>query len=214
MSAWLNCFLMMLVVTTAVAQRSAPQPARTPAPATRAESAPQPLSNLKIFLPGNFPPEHVMDTPANTPIPPALSVAEATALFNISLNPPYARLSYAHLEEPNRADLRLIQPTLVGSNVIGFSNLQEAGYHCLCLDLYANGGKMYLFDVAFSTEAGQAQWQVYGPDSMATMKSNGAPKQLQHLTFAFNNTGKPAKFTFQMFPQQATTVYRVDIYEK
>ena len=213
MSARLNCFVLLLVAA-ANGQRTAPPPARTPAPATRAESAPQPVTTLKIFQPGNFPPAHVLDTPANTPIPAAPSLAESSALFNVSLNPPFARLSFAHLEEPNRADLRLLNPTVVGAEVIGFPDPSVPGYHCLCLNLHADGGKMYLFDVAFSTEATQAVWQVYGPDSMATMNSKAAPKQQQHLTFAFNNTGKPAKFTFQMFPQQATTVYRVDIYEK
>lgn len=193
-----------------------PQPQTRPTPAARAtplgRTAPPPLK-IHMFQPGNLPPAHPLSSGSEMgPVPQALTVVERQQIFSLQ-NAPQVSLSLAHMVEPNKAALRVVEPQYVGEGVIKVGALashQQQSY--VCLDLDAEPNKTYFVDMMFETGASGAIWDVYGPDSKTEMDFPGATGKVTHLTFGFVNAAKPGKFLFQMAPRQNSNVYRLDIY--
>ena len=196
----------------------AQSPGQRPSPAARSTPlgriAPEPLHNLKMFLPGNFPPAQLLDSTSNGVIPDSMSAVEREQMFNIGPNAPIASLTATHIVEPNKAALRIVAPMFVGdSTIIAGPITASQRQTFVCLDLDAGAGKTYFMDVIFSGDPSGSHWDVYGPDSKAEMDFPSA-KGYQHLTYGFTNPGKAGKFSFQMAPRQESNVYRVDVYAK
>ena len=209
------------VVVAGAQTRPTPQWPRSqtrPTPAARAtplgRTAPAPLK-IHMFQPGNLPPAHPLSSGSDMgPVPQALTVAERQQIFSLQ-NGPQASLSLAHMVEPNKAALRVVDPQYAGEGIIKVGALashQQQSY--VCLDLYADPNKTYFVDMMFETGASGAIWDVYGPDSKTEMDFPGATGKVTHLTFGFVNSAKAGKFLFQMAPRQNSNVYRVDIYVK